>query len=482
MSEANYAMENSTIAAIATPGGRGGIGIIKISGSKAVLIASAIFSSAEQQPASNPENFPSPEGASRTGFDTHRLNYGHIIDPDSGRIVDEVLLSVMKAPRSYTREDVVEINAHGGRMALHTILELVLQHGARLADPGEFTQRAFLNGRIDLTQAEAVIDLINARTDKSLRVATAQIHGKLRRSVEQIRQFQVELLTHVEAAIDFPDDVADIADPERTAAEIETRVIKPLQTLIQHHVDGRVLREGLKVAVAGRPNVGKSSLLNCLVQKERAIVTDVPGTTRDIIEEALNIDGYPVILTDTAGLHDTDDLIETLGIEKTIENVNRADLVLFMLEANCPVTAEDRSAFERIGSKPMIIVMNKIDLINGDDICKLPAAWGEIDCVHTSALYDRGIDRLKDRISKTAFGKEPLDLDAVIVPNMRQKLLMEDSLEAAEATCRGLKNGTPMELVASHLQEAVDSLGQILGTNVKVDLLDQIFSRFCIGK
>ena len=475
-------MDNSTIAAIATPDGRGGIGIIKISGSKAGLIASAIFSPAEQPSTSNPANLTSPEASTRPDFDSHRLNYGHIIDPDSGRIVDEVLLSVMKAPRSYTREDVVEINAHGGRVALNKILELVLKYGARLADPGEFTQRAFLNGRIDLTQAEAVIDIINARTDKSLQVATAQIDGKLRRSVEQIRQFQVELLIRAEAAIDFPDDVADIAEPERTAAEVEARVIKPLRTFIRHHADGRVLREGLKVAVAGRPNVGKSSLLNCLVQKERAIVTDVPGTTRDMIEEALNINGYPVILTDTAGLHDTDDLIETLGIEKTIDNVNGADLVLFMLEAHCPVTAEDHSAFERIRSKPMIIVMNKIDLISGDDICKLPTTWGEIDCVHTSALYDRGIDYLKDRISETACGEEPLDLDAVIVPNMRQKLLLEESLEAAEATCRELNNGTPMELVAIHLQEAIDSLGQILGTNVKVDLLDQIFSRFCIGK
>jgi len=475
-------MDNSTIAAIATPGGRGGIGIIKISGPRAVSIASAIFSPAEQQATTDPENVSYPEITSRTGFDSHRLSYGHIIEPDSGRIVDEVLVSVMKAPRSYTREDVVEINAHGGRVPLNAILELVLKHGARLADPGEFTQRAFLNGRIDLTQAEAVIDIINARTAKSLQIAAAQIDGKLRRSVEQIRQFQVELLVRAEAAIDFPDDVADIAEPERAVAEVEARVIKPLQTLIRHHVEGRVLREGLKVAVAGRPNVGKSSLLNCLVQKERAIVTDLPGTTRDIIEEALNINGYPVILTDTAGLHDTDDLIETLGIEKTIENVNGADLVLFIIEANCPVTAEDRSAFERIRSKPMIIVMNKIDLVNGDDICKLPATWGEIDCVQTSALYDRGIDHLKDRISETAFGKEPLDLDAVIVPNMRQKLLMEESLEAAEDICRGLNNGTPMELVAIHLKESIDSLGQILGTNVKVDLLDQIFSRFCIGK
>jgi tRNA modification GTPase len=475
-------MDHSTIAAIATPGGRGGIGIIKISGAKAVSIATAIFSPAEQQSSANPVNPASRQAATHTDIESHRLYYGHIIDPDTGQIVDEVLLSVMKAPRSYTREDVVEINAHGGQVALSAILELVCKHGARIAEPGEFTQRAFINGRIDLTQAEAVIDIINARTDKSLQVATAQVEGKLRRSVEQIREFLVEVLTRAEAAIDFPDDVEEIAAPKRTAAEVAAKVVKPLRALIRHHVDGRVLREGLKVAVAGRPNVGKSSLLNCLVQKERAIVTALPGTTRDMIEEALNINGYPVILTDTAGLHDTDDPIETLGIAKTIENINGADLVLFMVEANSPVTAEDYSVFERIGSKSMIIVLNKIDLINGNEICKLPAAWEAIDCVHTSALYDRGIDDLKDRIIETAFGQNPIDLAAVIVPNLRQKSLMEDSLEAAAAICRELNNGTPMELVAIHFQEAIEALGQILGTNVKVDLLDQIFSRFCIGK
>ncbi len=475
-------MDNSTIAAIATPGGRGGIGIIKISGPKAVLIATAIFSPAEQQSTSDSGKRASLKTATRVGFQSHRLNYGHIIEPDTGRIVDEVLLSVMKAPRSYTREDVVEINAHGGLVALNAILELVCKHGARISEPGEFTQRAFLNGRIDLTQAEAVIDIINARTDKSLQVATAQAEGKLRRPVEQIREFLIELLTRAEAAIDFPDDVEDIAEPEKTAAEFEDRVITPLRTLIQYHVDGRVLRDGLKVAVIGRPNVGKSSLLNRLVQKERAIVTAVPGTTRDMIEEALNINGYSVILTDTAGLHDTDDLIETLGIEKTIENVNGADLVLFMVEANCPLTAEDHNVFERIRFKPMIIVKNKIDLINGDDICKLPARWGEINCVHTSALYDRGIDHLKDRIIEAAFGEKPLDLETVIIPNLRQKLLMTKSLEVAEVICRDLNNGIPMELVAILLQEDIDLLGQILGNNVKVDLLDQIFSRFCIGK
>ena len=475
-------MDNSTIAAIATPGGGGGIGIIKISGPKAVLIATVIFSPAEQQATSDSGKRSSPKTATRAGFQSHRLNYGHIIDPDTGRIVDEVLLSVMKAPRSYTREDVVEINAHGGQVALNAILELVCKHGARIAEPGEFTQRAFLNGRIDLTQAEAVIDIINARTDKSLQVATAQVEGKLRRSVEEIREFLIELLARAEAAIDFPDDVEEIAAPEQTAGEVATRVLKPLRTLIRHHVEGRVLREGLRVAVAGRPNVGKSSLLNILVQKERAIVTDLPGTTRDMIEENLNINGYPVILSDTAGLHDTDDPIETLGIEKTIENINGADLVLFMVEANCPVTAEDFSVFEQIRSKSMIIVINKIDLINANEIFKLPAAWKGIECVRTSALYDRGIDHLKDQIIELAFGQEPLDLAAVIVPNMRQKSLLEDSLGAAEAICRELINKTPMELVAIHFQEAIEALGQILGTNVKVDLLEQIFSRFCIGK
>jgi tRNA modification GTPase len=475
-------MDKSTIAAIATPGGRGGIGIIKISGSRAVSIASAIFTPAEQSKLSSPENLSSPEVVISSGFDSHRLNYGHIIDPDSGHKIDEVLLTVMLAPRSYTREDVVEINAHGGQAALNSILELVCKFGARIAEPGEFTRRAFLNGRIDLTQAEAVIDIINARTDKSLQIATAQVDGKLRRSVEQIQEFLIDLLAHTEAAIDFPDDVEDIGAPQKIAAGVGAAVIEPLRTLIRHHVEGSVLRDGLRVAVAGRPNVGKSSLLNCLVQKERAIVTEVPGTTRDMIEETLNIGGYAVILADTAGLHKTDDPIETLGMQKTLENVNGADLVLFMIEANRPVTAEDHGVFEQLRAKPMIIVMNKIDLINGDELCQLPATWHQLECVQTSALYDRGIDQLKDRIVDAAFGKNPIDLAAAVVPNLRQKMLMETCLEAALAVCQGLDNETPMELIAINIQEAIESLNQILGTHVKVDLLDEIFSRFCIGK
>jgi len=476
-------MENSTIAAIATPGGRGGIGIIKISGSKALSIAAAIFGPIASHP---PSNYSDRSGAVSKvlddGFNSHQLYYGHIIDPGSRRVLDEVLLSVMKAPRSYTREDVVEINAHGGQVAVNAILELVLQQGARIAEPGEFTRRAFLNGRIDLTQAEAVIDIINARADKSLQVAAAQINGTLSKSVEGIREYLIKLLTHTEAGIDFPDDVDDFIDPAAATMELESAVIKPLQHLIQQHADGNVLRDGLKLAVVGRPNVGKSSLLNCLVKKERVIVTDMPGTTRDTIEEALNINGFPIVLADTAGLHDPSDPIEAIGIKKAIEHVTGADLILLMVEANRGVTNEDHKIFEQFRSKPTIVVVNKIDLVNNDHLVDIPGDWGTCPSVAISALHDRGIESLKEQIIATAFGENSVNIENGIVPNLRQKLLLDDCLKAALAISRELNNGHPMELIAIHLQDAVDALGQILGTTVKVDVVDQIFSRFCIGK
>jgi len=471
-------MDNSTIAAIATPGGRGGIGIIKLSGPRAVSIATTIFFPTNSKLKAAPGKTPCPQDNSRGGFQSHRLYLGHIIDPENRQVVDEVLLSVMKAPRSYTKEDVVEINAHGGQIAVNAILELVLRLGGRIAEPGEFTKRAFLNGRIDLTQAEAVIDVINARTDKSLQAAAAQIKGQLKRGVEQIREFLIEFLTRVEAGIDFPDDVADIVDSKADAKEIKACVIQPLKRLIQHHLDGNILREGLKVAVVGRPNVGKSSLLNRLLQKDRAIVTAVPGTTRDTIEETLNIKGFPIILADTAGLHDTNDPIETLGIEKTIENVEGADMVVFMIEAHRPLTIEDHKIFNKVQSKPFIIAINKIDLVNWESSVVLPDSWMGKERVEISALYDRGLEHLREKMILTGFGKDPIDIETAIVPNLRQKLLMEDSLRASEITNRELENGTPLELIAIHIHEAIDSLGQILGTNVKVDVLDQILAVF----
>ena len=475
-------MENTTIAAIATPGGRGGIGIIKISGSRALAIAAALFHPAASQSAIQFEHPGQSIDDSGDRFKSHRLHYGHIIDPGSQRVLDEVLLSVMKAPRSYTREDVVEINAHGGRIAVNAIFEAVLRQGARIAEPGEFTRRAFLNGRIDLIQAEAVIDAINARTEKSLHLATAQIRGTFSRSVEQIRQHLIGLLTRTEAVIDFPDDVDDIIDSGTEIAELEKEVLQPLQSLIQKHIDGNVLRDGLKVAVVGRPNVGKSSLLNCLVQKERAIVTAVPGTTRDAVEEAINMRGLPVRLVDTAGLHDTSDPIETIGIEKTIENFNRADLVLFLVEANRKLTAQDHKIFEQLQSKPTIVLVNKIDLVNSQENVEIPASWSSFKCLRISALYDLGIEALKEEIAAIAFGKNPLEIETDIVPNLRQKMLLEDALQAIQAMIGEFNNGQPVELIAIHLQDSIDALGQILGTTVKVDVLDEIFSRFCIGK
>jgi tRNA modification GTPase len=475
-------MEHSTIAAIATPGGRGGIGIIKLSGSKALSIASAIFSAAGSEPQTGAGHTKTSNDESGNGFQSHRLYYGHIRNPENGWVLDEVLLSVMKAPRSYTREDVVEINAHGGQAAVNAILELVLRYGARLAEPGEFTKRAFINGRIDLTQAEAVIDVINARTVKSLIMASGQVAGNLRMQVEKIRAHVLEFLTLVEAGIDFPDEVGDIIDPSAAGVQFQAAVVKPLQKLIRQHIEGNVLRDGLKVAVVGRPNVGKSSLLNCLVQKERVIVTAMPGTTRDAIEESLNIKGYPVVLVDTAGLHATADPIESMGIQKAMEIIESVDLILLVVEAGCHLTADDHQIFAQVKSKPIIVVVNKIDLVE-DDICpQICEIWGAVECVQISALYNRGIDHLKNQIVQKAFGNAPIEIEEKTVPNLRQKMLMEESLGAAQAVEGQMENGFAAELIAIHLQDALKALGQILGKSDAADVLDQIFSRFCIGK
>jgi len=365
---------------------------------------------------------------------------------------------------------------------LHTILQLVLKRGARLADPGEFTQRAFASGRIDLTQAEAVIDVINARTQKSLQLAAAQVSGKLHGQITSIRDELVDLLTRIEAAIDFPDDVAEFVQTEACSKALRKNVLEPIKGLIRNYVDAHVFRDGIAVAVVGRPNVGKSSLLNQLVQKDRAIVTDVPGTTRDVIEETLNLEGIPVVISDTAGVHNTDNPIEKIGIEKTLEHVNGSDLVIFMVEANRPLDPEDYFIYEQVKSKPIIIVLNKIDLVREGNETTLPKDWCFDDLVRISALYDRGIDRLKGKVVKMAGGQNSPDFSGMIVPNLRHKMLLETSLAAAQSVVEQLQNGTPSDLVAIHLQEAIDALGSISGENARVDVLDQIFSRFCVGK
>lgn len=473
-----------TIAAIATSGGKGGIGIVKISGLNAFAVARAIFRPIDRYQNSTAVTRPAHQGKGHCPFEfeSHRLYYGHIVEPQTGALLDEVLLSAMKAPQTYTREDVVEINAHGGAAVLQAILNLVLKNGTRLAEPGEFTQRAFVNGRIDLTQAEAVIDVINARTRQSLQLAAATVSGKLRKQIATIRDVLVDLLTRIEAAIDFPEDVEEFVKNDETVNTLQQDVRNPLKHLLQNYADAHVFRDGLAVAVVGRPNVGKSSLLNQLVQKDRAIVTDVPGTTRDVIEETLNIKGIPIVISDTAGVRHADNPIEKIGIERTLNHVNGSDLVLFMIEANRSLDPEDHYIYDKIKSKPLIIVLNKIDLIQKGSETPVPDHWHFDDRVSISALYDRGIDRLKDKIVKMAGAQNAPDMNAMIVPNLRQKLLLEESLNSAEAVLELLKSETSSELVAIDLKEAIDVLGVISGDNARVDVLDHIFSRFCVGK
>ncbi len=471
-------IENPTIVAIATPIGSGGIGIIKISGKDAMSIAGKIF---QRSGSASDENRDEPSDF-LDSIKSHGLYHGYIRNPENGKIIDEVLLSAMRAPKTYTREDVVEIHAHSGPVALNSIVELVIKNGARIAEPGEFTKRAFLNGRIDLTQAEAVIDIINAKTEKSLEIAISQIKGDMRSKVESIRDSLMQIMTEAEAAIDFPDSVGETINIEKTIKLIQTNVINILKKLLSQFENAHILRDGFKLVVVGRPNVGKSSLMNRLINKDRAIVTPVPGTTRDFIEDYLNIRGIPVIITDTAGLHKTDDPIEVIGIKKAHEHIDSCNLVLFMVEACCPLTDEDYKIYDEIEVKNKILVVNKIDLVNDKFKLDIPDSWEKISSAYISALYNRGIEPLKDLIVKMAIGDKGLENQNTIVPNFRHKLQLDKSLDAASSVVQGLKTGTPYELIAIDLKEAIDALGEILGVTSKVNVLDQIFSKFCIGK
>ncbi len=468
-------MNSSTIAAIATPIGCGGIGIIKISGPNALSIAAHIFrkSGFKQEWLDTANNF---------SFKTHRLYHGHIIDPENGLVLDEVVLAVMKAPCSYTREDVVEIQAHSGYAVLSAILLLVLKQGVKPAEPGEFTKRAYINGRIDLTQAEAVIDIINARTDKALEIATSQIKGDMKVRVEAIRGVLVNIMTKVSAAIEFSDDVGKTIDADSAIEELQGGVVARLKELIEQYDNAHVLRDGVNLVIVGQPNVGKSSLMNSLIKKDRAIVTCVPGTTRDLIEETLNIHGIPVIITDTAGLHKTDDPVEVIGIKKTYEHTSGCDLVLFMVDASCPLTSEDIAIFEKINNKKTILVINKSDLVDEKFAMNIPSHWADVPQVTISARYNRGIETLKDLVAKTVLSGQGIDIADKIIPNLRHKIALDKSLESVSLSIEGFQAEVPFELIAIDVQGSIDSLGEITGVAAREEVLDKIFSSFCIGK
>jgi tRNA modification GTPase len=455
-----------TIAAIATPIGAGGIGIIKISGPEAWAIGRRLFD----------------QSGSLETIQSHHLHHGHIVDSKTEKTVDEVLVSFMRAPSTYTREDVVEINCHSGFAVLDRILGLVIRAGARLAEPGEFTRRAFLNGRIDLTQAEAVLDLIHSKTRRSLDLASEHLRGELQTIITELRGHLLDLLAMLEAAIDFPDEDLEILADEHLAARIRQQVQDPITQLLEHYEDGRILREGLAVIIAGKPNVGKSSLLNKLLRSNRALVTPVPGTTRDVIEESMSLKGIPLRLMDTAGLRQTEELVEKLGVEFTRERLAQADLVLFLLDRSTPLAPEDLQIYKDIGNKPRLIVLNKVDLEAHPDFAAIRERFPEETIVETSALYGDGMEELKDAVFLSILDGRLDTETSVVAPNLRHKLCLERSLEAVNRGLELLDGQSSAELIAFEVQEALAHLGEIVGLTTTEDLLDQIFSRFCLGK
>ena len=459
-------MDSDTIAAVATPPGAGGIGVVKISGPRAIPVALPLLHPLREL----------------SHLKSHHLYYGSVIDPEAEKTLDEVLFTIMRAPRTYTREDVVEIQAHGSRCGLGAILELVLKRGARLAEPGEFTKRAFLNGRIDLSQAEAVIEVVSAQTTEGLELAARQLKGHLFQAIQAIRLPIKNILVEVEAAIDFPEDVEDIIRPEPFAQRMTQDVIGPLEELLEHYDEGHIYRDGVAAIIIGRPNVGKSSLMNRLLEKERSIVTAVPGTTRDFIEESVNIRGVPMRLIDTAGLHDTDNGLEAVGIRFTRQQLDEAELVLFMVDCSMPLRDEDMQIYDLVRNRKTILVINKIDLGNHDLVTKIVGRLGGLLWVEISALYNRGVDKLKAAVFREVTHQAgPADLPS-IVPNLRHKVAIEKALTASRNVVEGFRIGRPAELVAVDLKEALDALGEIIGITTTEEILDQIFRRFCIGK
>jgi tRNA modification GTPase len=414
-------------------------------------------------------------------FKPRKLYHGYIAAPGKADPLDEVLLAVMPTPNSYTREDVVEIQAHAGAVVLKKILDLVLEQGARLAEPGEFTRRAYLNGRIDLSRAEAVIDVIQAKTETALKIASRHLEGTLERRVRELKAKLQDLHAELEAGIEFPEDVDESHADSDFCPETLEGVRVSLEDILGGYQKGHVLRDGLRLAIVGKVNVGKSSLLNRLLQKDRAIVTDIPGTTRDHIEETLDIAGLPVILIDTAGWRDTNDPVEKIGIDRTRDLASSADLVLFMADVNRGILSEDQTLYQKIQDKEKILVVNKKDLAEGTVTMDIPHDWRFEKVVYTSVKFDRGIDTLMDEIYR--FGTQGwVGGESDVVPNLRQKKLFEKALRAVETARGGMEENAPPELTVVDLKDALDALDEVTGTVVRGDVLDAVFSRFCIGK
>jgi|WetSurMetagenome_2_1015567.scaffolds.fasta_scaffold00075_13 tRNA modification GTPase len=463
-------LPEDTIAAVSTPPGEGGIGIVRLSGRESFCIVRGIFTPAG--------GMPNQSAGPRT------IIHGFITDPATTEKIDEVLVSFMKAPRTYTREDVVEINCHGGMVPLRRVLGLTLNEGARLAEPGEFTRRAFLNGRIDLAQAEAVIDVIRAGTEQSERMALRQLEGGLSEEIKDIREGIAGLCALVEAYLDFPEDDVEPPEMDRMTAAMEDAASR-LKVLCRSFDEGRLYREGAAMAIVGKPNVGKSSLLNALVRKDRAIITDLPGTTRDIIEEALNIGGLPVRVMDTAGIREAHDLAEAEGIKRSLGAIAGADIVLAVFDAGRPLDQADRLIIEKVGNKKTISVINKCDIMDAGFDCDDPELNGR-SCVRISAKKGEGLEVLREKIfAELISGSSGAGAEStagLLITNIRHKRLLDKALESLGQARATLENSDRLEVTALFLREALDALGEIVGVVTTDDILDRIFAGFCIGK
>lgn len=460
-------MIDDTITAIATAPGEAGISIIRISGPSSIDVLDSIFKSKKD--------------ISIKDFSERRLVYGHIVDKENSRVLDEVLAVYMKAPYTYTKENIVEINCHGGIVPTRNILELVLKSGARMAEPGEFTKRAFLNGRIDLAQAEAVMDLISAKTDKGFDVALNQLEGGLSGKVKAVRDSIVETLAHIHVSIDYTEeDIEEITYPELiTRTEIiETQIENMLRT----SETGKIIREGLNTVIIGKPNVGKSSLMNALLRESRAIVTDIPGTTRDVIEEHLSVKGIPLKIVDTAGIRETEDLVEKIGVERSKDLFNKADLIILVLDASDKLTKEDREIISHIRDRKALVLLNKTDLpqrINEDELAEL---FLDKKIIKVSILEEKGLSEIEDEIVKMVYGGEVKAVNNSFVTNVRHKNSLQKALSSIKEGVDASKQNLPFDLLEVDIKDCYDALGEITGDTVDDDIIQKIFANFCLGK
>lgn len=463
----NITKEFDTIAAISTPPGEGAISIVRLSGDEALSIAQRVTDYKQKD---------------LTQVESHTIHYGHVKDPASNQVLDEVMYSVMREPKTFTRENIVEINCHGGMVVANQVLQLLLRQGARLAEPGEFTKRAFLNGRMDLSQAEAVMDLIQSKTDESMSLALNQLDGKLSTMIQELRQKLLEALAQVEVNIDYPeyDDVEEMTTRliEEKTHDVKEDIAKLLRTAKQ----GKILREGLSTAIIGRPNVGKSSLLNDLLQEDKAIVTDIAGTTRDVIEEYINVRGVPLKLVDTAGIRETDDVVEKIGVERSKKALEEADLVLLVLNQSEELTDVDRELLALTSDSQRIILLNKNDLANKLDEEEVRKLVGADPILSISVVLSDGIDQLEQLIKETFFVGGAQEKDATYVSNSRHIALLEEADVALDEVLSAIEVSMPVDLIQIDLTRAWDLLGEITGESVQDELITQLFSQFCLGK